>query len=434
METEKNKVIIQPTNEDLSIIQTALQLSEKDKRQLWIGFQSESYEMATAFLWKKTLDSLKKQLSMLSMPFISELLGKVGPDELIDYREIPDYDTLRLAEELGFVSGTTAFRLKKSLELVNYFASVGDNEDEIDGMNKAEAVGILLSCVNGVLSKEKLEAALNFKEFRDALEEKTISNDDEYIQKLTTMPYFYLRTTTSIIVSIIKKDTGAQLENALANANLIIPLIWEKAHFAERFLIGRCYADLYAEGKNSALSGIKKILLKVKGFDYVPEDLRSRAFIMAAENIIRVHFSLDNFYFEPAAINTLSKMGSVIPTPAIPVCFSAVLCVYLGNYYGVSYNAQPYASEILSRITTERWSFYFDQCLGSDDRILLKLTMGSPVQRWLHLFEDTELKEIISSIKKNVSVKSLLEATLKKNESQIINLARKLYSDMGYSI
>lgn len=434
METEKNKVIVSPENENVTIIKTALQLSEKDKRQLQIGFDTESYEMATSFLWKKTLDSLKKQLSMLSMPFISELLGRVGSDELIDYREIPDYDTLRLAEELGFVSGTTAFRLKNSLELVNYFASVGDNDDEAEGMNKAEAVGILLSCINGVLSKEKLEAALNFKEFRDALEEKMISGDDEYIQKLTTMPYFYLRTTTSIIVSIIKKDKGAQLENALANANLIIPLIWERAHINERFLIGRCYADLYAEGKNSALSGLKKILLKVKGFDYVPEDLRSRAFISAAENIIRVHFSLDNYYYEPAAINTLSKMGSVIPTPAIPICVSAVLCVYLGNYYGVSYNAQPYASGILSNITTDRWVFYFNQCLESDDRILLKLTMMSPVKRWLQLFEDAKLKEIITSVNKNVAVKSLLEATLRKNESRIRSLARELYSGIGYSI
>lgn len=417
----------------MSSIQRAIQLSEKDRMQLQFGFEHEAYEMATTFLWKKTLDSLKKQLGLIGMPFVSELLGKVGSDELVDYREIPDFDALRLAEELGLLTGPSAFRLKTAMDLVNYYASSnGDEIGETIEMNKAEAVTVLLACVNGVLSNERLEAALDFKGFRDDLEARTMGRDDEYIKKFSSMPYFYLRTAVSLLVSIIKKDSGAQLENALANANLIIPLIWDKLRLNERFLIGRCYADLYSDGKNTALSGVKKVLLKVKGFDYVPEDLRSRAFISAADQIIKVHYSFDNFYFEPAAISTLSKMGSVIPTPALFSCISAVLCVYLGNQHGISYAAQEPAMKIIDSISHDRWLFYLKNCLSSDDRILLKLMMNSPIERWTDLFSRI-IEEGDLNMLGNSKVNKLMTATIEKEYQKIMFIAKSIYEEMGYS-
>lgn len=415
------------------IIEKALQLSEKDRNQLRVGFQSGSYEMATAYLWKKTLDSLKKQLGSVGLSFVSELLGRVGGMELIDYREIPDYDALRLAEELGLVTGSNAFRLKQSMEMVNFYASGDMNQDSSEGMNVAEAASILYACVKGVLSQERFDAVLDFKLFRDDLEGRTMSESDDYIQKLITMPYFYKRTTVSILISIIEKDSGAQLENALANANQIIPIIWDSIHSDERFLVGRCYADMYAAGKTTALSGIKKILLKVKGFDYVPEDLRSRAFIAAANKIINAHFSFDNFYLEPAAVNSLYKMGSVIPTPALSSCVCALLCVRLGNIYGVSFDAQKTANQIMANITKERWEYYFKECFMSDDKVLMKLTISKIAERWVGMFNKEFYSELIPSMKDKL-VGSFLEATVQKNVERVCSIARHLYSRLGYMV
>jgi hypothetical protein len=43
--------------------------------------------------------------------------------------------------------------------------------------------------------------------------------------------------------------------------------------------------------------------LKVKGFDFVPGDLRSSAFIEAANEIPEAHGGLNNFYNEPVAMS-----------------------------------------------------------------------------------------------------------------------------------
>lgn len=426
---ENKDVILSIPNGNVGVlIEQALQLSEKERNQILKGIQDGSYEMATSYLWKKTTESLKKQLSCLGMPFISELLGKTGADELLDYREISDYDSLRLAEELGFLSGPTAFRLKQASDSVGYFSS-SEAQDAGASMNVADAATILFACVTGVLSKERIDAALDFRKFRDDIEGRPMSQDEDFIQKFSTMPYFYLRTTVRILTSVIKKDSGAQLENALANGNLIIPLIWGDLHAEERFLIGRCYSDLYSDGNSKALSGVKKILLGVKGFDFVPEDTRSRAFIKAANHIIDVHFSMNNYYFEPAAVKALVEMGSVIPTPALSSCLSAVLCVKLGNMYGVSYAAQPYADSIIKTISKSRWEFYFKDCLPSDSRILAKLMSDNPIKRWIELFNAIDALQEISVDNKDVSI--LIEATIKHRPEVIRIRAKDLYIRLG---
>lgn len=413
-----------------SLIKQALQLSEKEQNQILKGVQDGSYEMATSYLWKKTTESLKKQLSCLGMPFISELLGKIGADELLDYREISDYDSLRLAEELGFLTGPSAFRLKQASDSVGYFSS-SEAQDAGASMNLADAATILYACVTGVLSNEKIDAALDFRKFRDDIEGRPMSQEEDFIQKFSTMPYFYLRTTVRILTSVIKKDSGAQLENALANGNLIVPLIWKDLHAEERFLIGRCYSDLYSDGKSKALSGVKKILLSVKGFDYVPEDTRSRSFIKAANHIIEVHYSMNNFYFEPAAVKALMEMGSVIPTPALSSCLSAVLCVKLGNTYGHSYDAQAYADSILKTISSSRWEFYFKDLLPSDNRILAKLMSDKPTIRWIELFDTLGVLEELTVENKDVSF--LISATIKKRPEMIKIRAKELYMRLGGS-
>lgn len=58
---------------------------------------------------------------------------------------------------------------------------------------------------------------------------------------------------------------------------------------------------------------------------------------------------MNNFYNEPIHMNTLSKMGSVIPIPAFSICMTAILSVKLGNAYGVSNAAQDGSKFLIKR-------------------------------------------------------------------------------------
>lgn len=410
-----------------------LQLQSKDKRQIISAFNNEAYEMVSTYTWTKAITSLKNQLSMMGVSFIAEMLDRPDINEHTDLQQaISDFEAIRLAEELGVISGTSAFRLRQAMETVIHFNQPELDEDEENEMTEDETKMVIRSCIQGVLGYSRIEAAIDFKNFRIELEESTLSEDNPYILKLIQSPYFFHRTVIRILLSLVKTSSGAQLENSLANSNLIIPLIWSKLKHPEKWQIGRTYSELFTDGQTKAASGIKRVLLKVKGFDFVPEDLRSSSFIKIANEILVAHYGMNNFYNEPKPINTLYSMGSVIPIPAFPICMTATLCVKLGNSYGVSISAQAAADEILKNTTEDRWIYFFKECVQTNDKLLYKLMLSNPLERWLTLFSDSFIDNIISEIQEK-DIINLLKFTKEKNRIKIRKIANQMYHKIGYA-
>jgi hypothetical protein len=410
-----------------------IQLQSKDKRQIISAFNNEAYEMVSTYTWTKAITSLKNQLSTMGISFIAEMLDRPDINEHTNLQQaISDFEAIRLAEELGVISGTSAFRLKQAMETVIHFNQTDLEEDDENEMTEDEAKTIVRSCIQGVLGYNKIEAAIDFKNFRIALEDSTLTAENPYIIKLIQSPYFFYRTVIQILLSIVKTSTGAQLENSLANSNLIIPLIWENLKHPEKWQIGRTYSELFTDGQTKAASGIKRVLLKVKGFDFVPEDLRSSSFIQIANEILSAHYGMNNFYNEPKPISTLYSMGSVIPIPSFPICMTATLCVRLGNSYGVSIAAQGAASEILKNTTEDRWIYFFKECVQTNDKLLYKLMQSKPLERWLNLFSVSFIEKILTEIQEK-DVINLLQFTKEKKHDVVKRIAFKMYQKIGYA-
>jgi len=264
-----------------------------------------------------------------------------------------------------------------------------------------------------------LEGAIGFAKFRQELETRAFGAQDLEIESLKRSPYFFQRTTLRVLTALARTAQGAQLENVLANANVVIPALWDGLRKPDRWLIGRAYAEVHSEGRTTATSGLRKALLQVKGFDYVPEDLRSRTFLAAASELQSTHFGMNNFYNEPAAIRKLESLGTTIPTPALAECITAILCVKLGNRWGVSWSAQPYADRLLARLTDSRWAYYANECLPGDEVILGKLIDEAIVERWISLAKEYSLHKI------EVRDRDLKKLFRKASEiAEIVNAAR----------
>lgn len=411
----------------------APQLSVKDQNQIIKAFQNESFEMVSSYIWTKSIIALRNHLSKMGIPFIAEMLDRPDLNDHTNLQQaISEYEAIRLAEELGVINGTVAFRLKQAMETVAHFNQMDFSDDPDNEMNEDEAKMIVRSCIQGVLGYSRIEEAIDFKNFRTALEESTLTSDNTYLVKLVQSPYFFLKTTIRILLALIKSSNGAHLENSLANANLIVPKIWDNLKHPERYQVGRVYAELSNDGKTKAASGVRQVLLKVRGFDFVPEDLRSNSFIKVANEIISAHENFNNFYNEPAPMQTLSKMGSVIPIPAFPACITATLCVKLGNRYGVARDAQSYANTVLKNITPERWIYFFNEVLPSNERLLYKLlSNASPAERWINMIDslDVDFDDMIVNIT-TADSKNLLRNTLSKRIDRVNKYSKDLYRQM----
>lgn len=409
-----------------AITSFANQLSERDRKQLIQAFDSDLLEMGSVFVWTRTMAGLKTQLGGLGIDFIAEMLER--PDIRSDaevHEALTDYEAVRLAEELGMFGSTLAMRLRQNLEKVAHFSN--RPADAIDDeMMPEEALSVLRTCVQTVLGHESLDIALEFAAFRKRLETSILDDDAPEIGGLVSSAYFFKRTVLRLLIAGSKGLRSAQLENVLANLNTLLPPLWPDLADPDRYMVGRAYAELHAEGQAIAANGIRSALLKVSGFDYVPEGFRSQAFLEAAARLQTAHFGWDNFQNEPGPMQALASLGTSIPRPAFHRVVTAIILVRVGNHYGTSFAAQEPAKRMLRDVTADRWQYFFDGCLPVDDVLLMQLQDAKIATRWCAMV--SELSRISDVSPTGKIARQLLDAS-REGEVRTVSVRAKSLLD-----
>jgi len=408
------------------IAEKALQLRPRERSQIAMNLSAGNYEMASVFVWTRTMSLLKKQLASLGTSFIGELLQRPDIDDSTDLSvAVSEIEAISLARDLGILTPLQTKRLLNSQAIVSHFAGGEVDVAEDEAMTLEEAISCLRVCVQGVLGQDKTSAAEDFKAFRGKLEAQTISIDSPEIRRLDAAPYFFVRTAISILLNLFRNARSAQLEHASRNAQAIIPRYWEILKDPERWQIGQAYAQEFNDGRKDSVKALHAVLVAVNGFDYVPENLRSATFVRVAAAVIAAHQGTNNFYNEPAPMKELASLGSSIPNPALAMCMTAALCVRLGNPYGASTAAQPFANRVLSSISSERWVYYFNGRLEQDLHVLPKLLSEKSRKRWIDLISELEVEPDLMS---SGDMKALVRESMAGRGLKIDAIARRLYS------
>ncbi|MCB5288453.1 MAG: hypothetical protein LHW64_11735 [Candidatus Cloacimonetes bacterium] len=373
------------------IVPYAAQLTESDRTKIIKAFEFNSFDMASEFVWRRTMSKLKTTLSSLGMAFIGEMLDRpdISDSSAIE-TVLTDYDAIRLAEHLGVISPTGAMQLRHAFETLSHFSAPQTTEE----LGALESSLIIKNSIKFVLGDEDTYIPVDFKNIRRKLTSETINKKDPQLLQLIDSPAFYISTALRILISSIKNNEDTQLEIALNNINSILKDIWPRLTEQDRFLVGATYAQVASQGKTTAMSGLKNALLKVNGFDYVPETIRSVTYKQVAKSIIDAHFSFSNYNAEPAPTKRLADLGTSIPKSALPECLQAVLCIYLGNRYGHSFSAAPIAESIIKSISYERWQYYIDKVFHTDQIILEKITQKLPQDRFFTFIKNNNLCDI----------------------------------------
>lgn len=409
----------------------ARQLTLREQSQVLTSFQNGNYEMASTFLWARAMAGLKKQLASLGVQFLAELLERpdIKPQDAIA-NVITDYEALRLAEQLQMFAGTEAMRLRHAMELVSHFSEVPEGDETEREMMQEEALTVLRACVQSILGHEKFVGVIEFRKFRQRLEEETFQTDSSEIVSLVAAPSFFQRTTLRVLLAMTKTETGASLQHALANLELVIELLWsDYLTKPDKWLIGKTYAELSGSGNKVAAAAIGRSLAAREGFDFVPESLRSNSFIRLAQRVLEAHHGFNNFYNEPEPMKLLSLLGSTIPEPALAECITATLAVKLGNFYGVSMAAQEHANRVLEKVRTDNWVYYFDEVFPHDQEILGKLDTprSKTIGQWQLLVEEkgfhslqlerNDVMKLLAASRGGGDSKSIIDAaeTVQKN-------------------
>jgi hypothetical protein len=407
------------------IAQYSKHLTHRETLQIVNGFESGSYEMVTSYVWSRATTVLRKELAKLGMDFVGEVLGRPDLNADSSPQELSETEAINLAQNLGMVTSTEAMRLRQAQALVTHFNDLDQEQVEEEGvaMGKEEAIACLKACIKNILGVPKIEFAEQLSKFRRDLERRAFSTSDPQMEGLKTSPYFVQKTVLSFLITSIRSSSGAQLQNALHNINVLLPIVWDQLRKLEMWQVGNLYAEMYSDGQSVQMSGLKKALLKVKGFDYVPETTRSNTFAKAAARLMAAHEGLNNFHTEGPAMDELAQLGSTIPMPAFPVCMTSILASFLGRPWGNSWEAAKIAEKIFDTFAPEKWEYYLNECLPADATVLYKIQSEKPFKRWADLVIKRELDTLQI---RNGSIRVLLNATKDRNVTKATAVTDKL--------
>ena len=421
---ESAGVVAVPDTNDVAILMSYNRsLSSNDANKIVKAFDNELYDMAAEYIWSRTISTLKKNIMKFGEEFVAEMLDR--PD-ISSVEDISEYEVITLSSDLGFINQTAKIEFMQFSEIIQHSMT---NEDPDEAFPLTKVSDIVRSCVKHVLGFEKVEYEISFVSFRNRLRTEYIIEGHEIYTQLKLAPYFYKRTVFKTMMNLAKttKDS-AEREIILNNMISIFVEIWSALSSEEKWVIGRSYAQCLSDGDNKLLIALKSVLLKVKGFDYVPENLRSNTYIIAAKDLLSAHQGMNNFYNEPSKAKYLAQMGNSIPAPAFGNCMTAVLACKLGNSYGISWDAQTYLDEILQTVSKDRWSYYLSSVLPYDRVILYKLCVDITADRWIELVEKYSLEKI--DIEGEKELKDLISYSNPKQKIQLKRVVNRILESL----
>lgn len=384
-----------------SLVPYAIAIPDKTRNKIIDYYKNCDFETSAEKIWQRAITILRKRILSLGEEFVADMVEIDDSDYL---QNLPPYTLICLAHELGFIDKSGKQKLLYSNDIFNHYA--GNDSDGYEEMPQDEANIVIKNCIAYILCYDADSFGWQMNDFRDKLKSGRITELYEDVDTMfSTSPYFYLKTTVRSLLNLFRETEDIEFENVTENMTILFPAIWEKLKFEERRALADAYEYFNSKNDSIRIKPLANILLKVKGFDYVAENTRSRTFIKVANLLKSAHFEVNNFYNEPPHIKKLESLGTKIPNLALKECLTAIIYVKIGNSYGVSWAAQPYADKLLSRITTEQWTTYLESYM-KDETDLINYIKGSQAikEQWKLLVKEYRLKElnIVDATVKNI--------------------------------
>lgn len=377
--TASSGIAMTPTASDVpAMMKYNKALKQRDADKIIHAVNAGLYDMAAEYIWSRTINILKKDIMQFGDEFVAEMLDRPNGD----IESISEYEIISLSADLGFINKTAKMEFLQYSETLQHYMSDTDPDEEYPS---TKLVDMVRSCIKHVLGYDTVEYEIPFATFREQLKFEVVNTSHPMYSQLISSPYFYKKTITKTLLNLAKTlQDSAERENVFANIAYIIPGIWLSLSSDDRWAVGRSYAQANSDGDIKLSKALKSLLINIKGFDYVPENLRSNSYIKVAKDLLSAHFGMNNFYNEPAYAKVLSEMGSSIPAPAFGICMTAIVACKLGNRYGCSWNAQQYLNVLLDRVSPDRWLYYFETVFPTDETILYKLASTTELLTRFH--------------------------------------------------
>lgn len=324
------------------------------------------FDAALNYLWNETILNLKEKVKQFDVNYFYNII--INNPQIrtkfkneSDLEKLQDWQIIDGCHKMGIISNIGYKQLTYIRDMRNYASAAHPNNINLTGF---QLLDWLETCIREVLAKSPSEPAINIKKLLNNLRTQEIDSKD--FQPIKDA--IHNITDNLLINTLLKALFGLYMDINLPqfvkkNIEQIITDVWINADVNVKNEIGYKYGIYSVNGDIEQKKLTKKFLEIVDGLKYLSEDQLVIEIREKCENLLNVHFELNNFYNEPPHAKDLKKYISntgKIPENARYIYVKTIIICKLGNMFGISWAAQPIYDELINLFTDDEIKVFLE--------------------------------------------------------------------------
>ena len=315
------------------------------------------FDAALNYLWDELVNELRRRVVGFDLAYFydtaaggSDLRKSLKTEE--DLTRVDDSSLLRAAHEIGMLTDVGYQRLDHIRYMRNHASAAHPNQVSLTGLDLANWLQI---CINEVINTppDVVTATIgrllaNVK--RDRLDQAAVDQASAFFDQLPrdradTLANGFFGLYTAPDRTIVVAD----------NVRTLWPRLWPFVGEQVRSNYGLRHARASANAETDYATAARELLELVSGTAYLTPEIRAVELASALDILVSTHRGMNNFYNEGAPARRVSDL--VGPQGDVPQAIRdryvrTVTELYLGNGYGVSWNADPIYFDMIQRFSS----------------------------------------------------------------------------------
>ncbi len=353
------------------------------------------FDAALSYLWNETVGELRRRVVGYDLAYFFEI-AVPSPDRRKhlsteeDLAKVDDIDLLRAALQIGLLSPAGHAQLDHIRYMRNHASAAHLNQVEISGLVLA---GWLDICIRQVITLPYDTITAETKRLLANIKDKRL--DSSEVPRATAffddLPQERADALGAGLFGLYVDPTRTAI--VTDNVLLLWPDLWPYISEDARQQFGVKFGRYTASLDTTQAKAARELLDLVDGTSYLPEKEWAVEVDAAIEALLAAHTGFNNFYTEPAPARALAGLVTGrrgMPSGTETKYLHALVDLYLGNDYGLSWAADPIYQELLEALGPAQAGRVLRSFL--DPLISAKLWKSVARKQWAKLLDILEPK------------------------------------------
>ncbi len=308
------------------------------------------FDGAIVYVWNSVVTELKDKVRAFGLEMIKQISNSGKSDNFLE--EIKDYELIELCYQLNILNKEGRYYLQQCRDIRNNASIAHPTTIKIDDR---ELINFISRCCKYGLSASSEVVGIDIKSLNVILSgsgsEDSIDNFVQILQN--TFKAQQVLVYKILYSNFIDSSKSSEVRsNAIEIAKKSAELINENPDIILSIL--EKHNQYLLNGTKDIIINSRRFIVEIGQGNSLTDSEKISTYDKAIKNLQSAHFAPNNFYNEPPFAERLLEVSEqIIPIPEEVISSYLIVNLYcfLGNSYGVSWNAVPFCERMLKGLT-----------------------------------------------------------------------------------